>query len=274
MINITGIISFLGPKGTFSHEAATTRGDNLLACCTIPAVMESVASNQVSEGIVPIENSIEGPVGLTLDSIAHKYDLNIIDEIIIPIKQNLIVNKGTKMEDIIDVYSHSQAIAQCQDFINNNNLTPHYSISTANAAKNIIGDKTKAAIGNIKSAELYDLDIIRTNIQDRNNNETRFIVVSKQQSKPTGNDKTSIIFSIIEDQPGSLYEVLKIFVDNNINLTKIESRPSKEALGKYIFFVDFYGHRQESHVKNVLNQINDKSVLFKVLGSYPEFQIH
>ena len=234
--------------------------------------MESVASNQAYEGIVPIENSIEGPVGLTLDSIAHKYNLNITGEIIIPIKQNLIVNKGATMEDITDVYSHSQAIAQCREFINNNNLTPHYSISTASAAKNIVGEKSKAAIGNIKSAELYNLDIIKTDIQDKNNNETRFIIISKHHSKPTGNDKTSIIFSIIEDQPGSLYEVLKIFVDNNINLTKIESRPSKEALGKYIFFVDFYGHRQDSNVKNVLNQIENKSVLFKVLGSYPEFQ--
>lgn len=263
----------MGPKGTFSHEAAATRGDNLLACCTIPAVMESVLSNQASEGIVPIENSIEGPVGLTLDSIAHNYDLNIIAEVIIPIKQNLIVNKGADMDDITDVYSHSQAIAQCRDFINKNNLTPHYSISTANAAKTIIGEKSKAAIGNIKSAEIYDLDIIQRNIQDRNNNETRFIVVSKENSKPTGNDKTSIIFSIIEDQPGSLYEVLKIFVDNNINLTKIESRPSKEALGKYIFFVDFYGHKQDLNVKKVLTQIENKSVLFKVLGSYPEFQM-
>ena len=234
--------------------------------------MESVVSNQSYEGIVPIENSIEGPVGITLDGIAHKYDLNIVGEIIIPINQNLLVNRGTRMEDITDVYSHSQAIAQCQEFLGNNDFRPHYSISTANAAKTILGDNSKAAIGNIKSAELYDLEILKAHIQDKTNNETRFVVLSKKYSKPTGNDKTSIIFSIMEDQPGSLYEILRIFAENNVNLTKIESRPSKEGLGKYIFFVDFIGHRDDSEIKKVLNQIDENTILFKILGSYPIFK--
>lgn len=264
------LISFLGPKGTFTHEAANVMGDNLIPYCTIPAVMESVVNGKSSYGVVPIENSIEGPVGITLDSLAHKFDLKIFKEIIIPINQNLIVNPGTEMEDIEDVYSHSQAIAQCQEFISNNKIQPHYAISTANAAKSIIGDKTKAAIGNSKAAEIYDLEILKHNIQDTDNNETRFVVVSKEDHEPTGADKTSIIFSIYEDRPGALYDVLGIFQKNGINLTKIESRPSKKGLGKYLFFIDYMGHRKDAVFEDIINEIDEKTYFLKVLGSYPQ----
>ena len=265
-------ISFLGPKGTFTHEAASHLGDNLIPYCTIPAVMESVINGESEYGLVPIENSIEGPVGITLDSLAHKFDLKIFKEIIIPINQNLIVNPGTKMEDIEDVYSHSQAISQCQEFISQNKIQPHYAVSTASAAKSIIGDKTKAAIGNSKAAELYGLEILKPNIQDTENNETRFIVVSKDDHEPTGDDKTSIIFSIYEDKPGALYNVLGIFQKNNINLTKIESRPSKKGLGKYLFFVDYIGHRKDDVFNDILTEIDDETYFLKVLGSYPQYR--
>ena len=244
-------------------------GDNLVPYCTIPAVMESVANGETKYGIVPIENSIEGPVGITLDSLAHKFDLNIFKEIIIPINQNLIVNPGASMDDIEDVYSHSQAIAQCQEFISQNNIQPHYAVSTASAAKSIVGDKSKAAIGNAKTVELYDLEILRPNIQDTDNNETRFVVLSNENHKITGDDKTSIIFSIYEDKPGGLYKILGIFEKNNINLTKIESRPSKKGLGKYLFFVDFEGHKDERIVQDILGEIYENTYFLKVLGSYP-----
>ncbi|WP_405293149.1 prephenate dehydratase [Methanobrevibacter sp.] len=265
------LISFLGPKGTFTHEAANMIGDELIPYCTIPAVLESVANNEVDFGVVPIENSIEGPVGITLDSLAHKFDLRIYQEIIIPINQNLIVNPGTQMEDIEDVYSHAQAIAQCQEFISQSKIQPHYAVSTANAAKNIIGDKSKAAIGNSKAAELYDLEILQRNIQDTDNNETRFIVVSNENHEPTETDKTSIIFSIYEDRPGGLYKILGIFQKNNVNLTKIESRPSKKGLGKYLFFIDFEGHLDDELVKNIIKEIDENTYFLKVLGSYPHF---
>lgn len=265
------LISFLGPKGTFTHEVANMIGDNLIPYCTIPAVMESVENGESLYGVVPIENSIEGPVGITLDSLAHTFDLKIFKEIIISINQNLIVNPGTEMEDIEDVYSHSQAISQCSEFISKNKIQPHYAISTANAAKSIIGDKAKAAIGNSKAAELYNLEILKHNIQDTDNNETRFVVVSNNDHEPTGRDKTSIIFSIYEDKPGALYDVLGIFQKNNINLTKIESRPSKKGLGKYLFFVDFYCHRKDAIFDNIIKEIDEKTYFLKVLGSYPEF---
>lgn len=233
--------------------------------------MESVASGETEFGVVPIENSIEGPVGITLDSLAHKFNLNIFDEIIIPINQNLIVNPGTSMDDINDVYSHSQAIAQCQEFISKNNIQPHYAVSTASAAKSIIGDKSKAAIGNAKTVELYDLKILKANIQDMDNNATRFVVLSKENQKPTGKDKTSIIFSIYEDKPGGLYKILGIFQKHNINLTKIESRPSKKGLGKYLFFVDFEGHKDDEIVQDILSEISQNTYFLKVLGSYPKY---
>lgn len=264
-------ISFLGPKGTFTHEAAYILEGNLIPYCTIPAVMESVSNGECQFGVVPIENSIEGPVGLTLDSLAHKFDLKIFKEMIIPINQNLIVNPKTVMNDITDVYSHSQAIAQCQEFIRDNEIQPHYAVSTARAAKSILGDKTKAAIGNSKAAEIYGLEILKPNIQDLDNNETRFVVLSKNDHEPTGRDKTSIIFSIYEDKPGMLYKILSVFEKESINLTKIESRPSKKGLGKYLFFVDFYGHRKDKTVQNILNELDGLTYFLKVLGSYPEF---
>lgn len=264
-------ISFLGPKGTFTHEAAYILEGNLIPYCTIPAVMESVSNGECQFGVVPIENSIEGPVGLTLDSLAHKFDLKIFKEMVIPINQNLIVNPKTVMNDITDVYSHSQAIAQCQEFIRDNEIQPHYAVSTARAAKSILGDKTKAAIGNSKAAEIYGLEILKPNIQDLDNNETRFVVLSKNDHEPTGRDKTSIIFSIYEDKPGMLYKILGVFEKESINLTKIESRPSKKGLGKYLFFVDFYGHRKDKTVQNILNELDGLTYFLKVLGSYPEF---
>ena len=246
-------------------------GDDLVPYCTIPAVMESVVNDECLFGIVPIENSIEGPVGITLDSLAHKYDLKIFKEIIIPINQHLIVNPGCKLEDIEEVYSHGQALAQCRDFLNNHNFQQHYAVSTARAAKDIMGDKTKAAIGNKKIVELYDLEILKSNIQDMDNNETRFVVLSKENHEMTGKDKTSIIFSIYEDKPGGLYKILGIFEKDNINLTKIESRPSKKGLGKYLFFVDFNGHIEDEVIQNILKQIKENTYFLKVLGSYPEF---
>jgi len=264
-------ISFLGPKGTFTHEAAKLIGDDLISYCNIPAVFESVSNNETEYGVVPIENSIEGPVGITLDSLAHKFNLKIYKELIIPINQNLIVNPGCSMDDIEDVYSHSQAIAQCQEFISQNNIQPHYAVSTARAAKNIIGDKSKAAIGNSMAAELYNLKVLKANIQDTNNNATRFVVISKKDHNPTGNDKTSIIFSIYEDRPGELYNILGIFQKNNINLTKIESRPSKKGLGKYLFFIDFKGHINDELIQDIISEIDNNTYFLKVLGSYPEY---
>ena len=237
--------------------------------------MSSVVTGECCKGIVPIENSIEGPVGLTLDLLAHKINLNIEGELIIPINHNLLVDEDNydniiDINTIKDVYSHSQALAQCQNYLENHNMKTHFTLSTAAAAKSIKGKIGVGAIGTLKAAELYGLKAIDKNIQDIKNNQTRFIVLSKDQTEISGNDKTSILFSLFDDNPGGLHDILGIFAKNNIKLTKIESRPSKEGLGKYIFFVDFEGHKNEDIVENILNTIEEKVSYLKILGSYPK----
>ena len=236
--------------------------------------MSSVVTGECCKGIVPIENSIEGPVGLTLDLLAHKINLNIEGELIIPINHNLVDEDNydniIDINTIKDVYSHSQALAQCQNYLENHNMKTHFTLSTAAAAKSIKGKIGVGAIGTLKAAELYGLKAIDKNIQDIKNNQTRFIVLSKDQTEISGNDKTSILFSLFDDNPGGLHDILGIFAKNNINLTKIESRPSKEGLGKYIFFVDFEGHKNEDIVENILNTIEEKVSYLKILGSYPK----
>jgi prephenate dehydratase len=230
--------------------------------------MSSIEENISEIGVLPIENSIEGPVGLTLDLLVHN-NLKIQGEIVIPVNHNLLSNKGIKLEDIKNVYSHSQALAQCQNYLEVKNMKTHFTLSTSSAAKFIKNMSDSGAIGTLKAAELYDLEVIDRNIQDLDNNQTRFIILSKKDHFITGNDKTSILFSLIGDNPGELYNILGIFAKNNINLTKIESRPSKEGLGKYIFFVDFEGHRNNDKISNILTLIKDEVSFMKILGSYP-----
>jgi len=263
------IVAYFGPAGTFTEEAASRLNGDLIAFDSIIEVLEAVKTGKAQKGVVPIENSIEGPVGVTLDLLAQDYDLKIDKEIILPISHNLMVNKGITLNEVDSVYSHAQPLAQCRSFLEKLGLTIHSTSSTAAAAKFIKGKNNAAAIGNRRAAELYDLDIIQTDIQDFENNHTRFIVLGNNESQPTDNDKTSIVFSLYEDRPGGLYEILGYFAAENINLTKIESRPSKKGLGKYIFFIDFEGHRQDKVVRNILDTIKKNTPFLKLLGSYP-----
>ncbi len=266
-------VSFLGPKGTFSHEAASYISDNLISYCSISEVMQSVVSNECIKGIVPIENSIEGPVNLTLDALIHDFDLNIVGEIIIPINHNLLAPYGVNIEDIKEVYSHSQALGQCRYYLEKHNMNPNYTVSTAEAARKVSegGKSYYGAIGTLKAAEIYGLNVIDKNIQEKSNNQTRFVVLSKESTLSTGYDKTSIAFSLFEDCPGGLYEILGVFAKNNINLSKVESRPSKEGLGHYVFFVDFEGHQSDDSIKVILDTLKSKTSFIKILGSYPIF---
>lgn len=266
-----GKVAFLGPEGTFSHEAASMVSENLISYCSIQQVMGAVESGECIYGVVPIENSIEGPVSLTLDSLVHNFDLKIKNEIVIPINHNLLAATEMSVDDVENVYSHSQALGQCQPYLERHGITAHYTLSTAAAAKRVSETKQDAAIGTLKAAELYGLQVIDTNIQENFNNQTRFVVLDNEDSPKTGNDKTSISFSLFEDKPGGLYELLGLFAENNINLTKIESRPSKEGLGHYIFFIDMEGHRLDEDIKEILNDLKDNTSFFKVLGSYPVF---
>lgn len=263
------IIGFLGPQGTYTEGAASKLDGKLIAFDSIMEVMEAVNQEKVDIGVVPIENSIEGPVGVTLDLLAHDYDLKIRGEIILPVSHKLLLNPGSSVEDIELVYSHAQALSQCRKFIEKMGAKPVATTSTSKAAEIVKGKKNAAAIGTQRAADLYGLKIAACDIQDYRNNLTRFIVIGKYDQKPTGHDKTSIVFSLVEDRPGGLYDVLGAFAKCNVNLTKIESRPSKKKLGNYIFFIDFQGHKDDKEVKNILNNIKNKTLYVKILGSYP-----
>ena len=267
-------IGFLGPSGSYAEEAASKIQDHLTAFGSIMEVIDAVDQGIIDLGVVPIENSIEGPVGVTLDLLANDYDLKIRNEIILPISHNLLINEGSSVEDIEIVYSHMQALSQCRKFIEKMGAKPVATPSTSGAAEMIKGQKNAAAIGTRKAGKIYGLKIAAENVQDFENNSTRFVVLGKEDHAPTGHDKTSIVFSLIEDKPGGLYDVLGEFAKRDVNLTKIESRPSKKKLGTYIFFIDLEGHREDDEVKNILdtikiNSMKTKISYIKLLGSYP-----
>jgi prephenate dehydratase len=263
------IIGFLGPSGTFSEEAASSLPGKHVAYDSIQDVMEALHNSNIDLAVVPIENSIEGPVGITMDLMAHEYFFYIQKEIILPIAHYLLINHDARIEDLKVIYSHSQALSQCRNYINQLDVSVRATESTALAAELIKGDISAGAIGNLKAAEIYHLKIAKKDIQDYINNTTRFLVLGSSKNRPTGKDKTSIVFSLPDDHPGGLYDVLGEFAKRGINLTKIESRPSKEKLGKYIFFLDFEGHQNNEIIGNVLNIIKSKVGYIKILGSYP-----
>jgi len=263
-------IGFFGPAGTFTEEAASTLGGKLVPYDTIPEVFQAVHVREVDIGVVPIENSIEGSVGVTLDLLAHQYLLKIKGEIIIPISLNLLINPETDLEDVEVVYSHYQPLSQCRMFLEKMGVRTQATRSTAEASDMIKHHKNAAAIGNRRAATLYGLKIAAEDIQDHANNMTRFVVIDHEDHAPTGSDKTSVVLCLSEDRPGGLYDILGEFAGEKINLTKIESRPSKEKLGSYIFFVDLEGHRNDLKIMNVINRIRSKVGYIKILGSYPQ----
>lgn len=271
-------LAFLGPNGTFTQQAAieycryNTR--EMIAYMGIPDVIWAVDSNEAEEGLVPIENSIEGAVNVTMDMLAHEIDLYIIAEIVLQVHQCLMAQGQLKPEDITDVFSHPQALAQCQHFIHDKlpGVKTHTACSTAAAAKTVAeGEATSAAIAMPSAAQYWNLTILAEDIQDTSGNATRFVVLGKKPAEPADSSKTSktsIIFSV-QDQPGSLYNALKIFAEQGINLTRIESRPAKKMLGQYLFFVDFLGDTRDKKVCECLDKISENSSFYKYLGSYP-----
>lgn len=278
-------MGFLGPHGTFSHEAAQTYVEartnkdtldesyELKDFYTIQEVLIGLKNDIIDEAIVPIENSLEGAVNVTLDVLAKEDGLYIVDEHIIPINLNLVVKEGTLAEDIRVVISHPQPLGQCRNYLNNafKTVIQMEENSTSRAAQRVASeDGTYAAITSDIAAKTYGLKILASNIQDAKNNYTRFVVLSKKLKNKTGKDKTSIVFST-ENKPGSLYKILDIFSLWDINMTRIESRPAKNELGQYIFFVDIDGHIEDQDVYDALTMIKRKTSFYRFIGSYPAF---
>lgn len=308
-------IGFLGPEGTFTEGAARAyaaapdfnatgagkRLADLLPYDDIPELLRAVARGDVDEAVVPVENSIEGTVNATLDTLVHDVDLRIVADIVLPIRHHLLVRPGASLPRIHTVVSHPQALAQCRRWLAQNmpGVRIEAALSTAAAAARV-GDRGRtdsksersrvrhtpadghiAAIGNAFSAALYGLDVAAEDIQDESTNATRFFIVGQpevaravfhrgdgQQSDGVGPYKTSVAFAFAADGPGNLYGALGEFARCDVNLTKLESRPARQALGHYIFLVDMDGHAGDAMVAAALNAIERECTFLKVLGSY------
>ncbi|MCS7109009.1 MAG: prephenate dehydratase [Sulfolobales archaeon] len=264
-------VSYFGDVGSFSEEASLKFfGDALfIPCKRFRDVFTNVQSGVCDFGVIPVENSLEGSVGEIYD-LLREFEVMVYGEIQLRISHCLIALPEVRLGDIRYVYSHPQALAQCSKFLStlNVDLIPYHSTSSAIKLIKEKALRDSAAIGSLRAAELYGMNVLAREIEDNLNNFTRFLIISMRDHEPTGRDKTSIIFGL-PHVPGSLHAALEVFAVRGINLTKIESRPNKERAWEYIFFIDFEGHRLDSNCSEALDLLRKKLPYMKVLGSYP-----
>lgn len=270
-------VAFLGPPGTFTEEAMLTQADlaeeDHVAERAVPDVITAVEQGNADYGVVPIENSIEGAVTVTLDTLAFDTNLTIQREIILPVSLNLMAKAGTARKDIRTVMSHPQAMAQCRLWLAERlaKASVEAANSTSEAVEKVSRSKRGdlAAIGTAYAGKLYGLRTLAKDIEDHPENETRFVLIGHGVPAPTGHDKTSIVCFQKQDRPGSLLAILQEFAARSINLTKLESRPTKSGLGDYCFFIDLEGHVADELVADCLRNLVAKQADVKFLGSYP-----
>ena len=263
-------VSFQGERGAYSEAAAKSffnEDVKTIPFSTFTEILENTSKDITEYAVLPVENSLEGSVGESYD-LLYSTDLNATGEIYHRI-EHCLIGLG-KMEEVDTVYSHPQALGQCRKFIQENNMKTIPTYDTAGSVKIIqeLNEKKCACIASKTAAVIYNMPIITENIADNLNNYTRFLILSKKESAETGKDKTSIIFSI-KHEPGSLYRIIENFNKNNVNLTKIESRPTKANVWEYNFHVDFEGHQKDIKVLEMLNKIKEETLFMKILGSYP-----
>ena len=263
-------IAYLGPPGTWTHQAAILKFGHSVAylpMANFADVFDAVARKHADYGVVPIENSTEGAVSHTLDLFADS-SLRICAQVLLSIENNLMAI-GPKSE-IRKIYSHPQVFGQCRSYLHKNfpNVDLVEVSSTTRAAELAASEPGAAALAGKLAAELYNLPVLDAAIQDSATNTTRFLVLSHRTCPPTGNDRTSIMFAV-KDRPGSLYEALKPFNQFNINMSKIESRPSKKRDWEYFFFVDVLGHCEDAKLVQALEELERHCSFLKILGSYP-----
>ncbi len=264
-------VAYLGPEASFTHAAAGShfgKSASFFPQSTIFDVFDQVERRRANRGVVPVENSLEGTVKLTLDRLTST-PLSILAEVFLRINHSLMSTRDG-LDEIKRVYSHPQALAQCQAWLRKNlpGCPLHEMESTARAAQKVLEDDEGAAIGSNNAASIYGLNIISEGIEDHPSNVTRFLVIGRGENKPTGRDKTSVFFGT-RHMPGALYSSLESFAGKEINLAKIESYPIKERMWEYSFFVDFNGHMEEEKIKGCLEDLQGKSTFIKMLGSYP-----
>jgi chorismate mutase/prephenate dehydratase len=265
-------IAYFGPEATFTHQAAIKhfgRSAEYKPMKSIADVFDEVEKGRADYGVVPIENSTEGVVNHTLDMFMES-DLVICAEREDPISQNLLASQSS-LKKVKALYSHPQALAQCRRWLESRmrGVTIHEAASTADAAAHAALHADTAAVASPLAAEIYNLKILARNIQDSRHNVTRFLIIGRKTASRSGRDKTSLLISI-KDKVGALHDLLDAFRREDLNLTKIESRPTKKRAWEYVFFIDLLGHISEEPVKRCLGRLQEQSVFLKVLGSYPK----
>lgn len=267
------LVGFQGEHGAYSEAACLAYDPSLIPipCREFHEVFRDVATGRIDAGMVPVENSLEGAVTQVNDLLIET-DLKIVGEISIPVHHSLLSLPETEYRDLKVVYSHPQALAQCRGFIERHGLEPRPFYDTAGAARMLARERQEAAavIANRLCADLYNLDIIQENVEDHSSNTTRFVVLSKDGLVDNG-DKCSVLFSL-KHEAGVLFSVLKVFSDSGINLTRIESRPTRTELGNYVFFSDFEGSDTDERVKVAMKLLAEKAVNFRFLGCYKSWR--
>lgn len=271
-------IGFLGPPGTFTEEALITQTDlataELVPMRSMPDVLAATQSGEVDRGFVALENSIEGTVNMSLDALIFDTELLIHREVVLAVQLNLVAPPGTRLDDVKRVVSIPHATAQCRNWMGANLVGAELvaANSTAEAVHDVGVTRPPgtAAVGTALAAKLYGLEVIAADIADHGDNVTRFVLVSRAGvPAPTGHDKTSIVCFQDTDQPGSLHAILGQFSARGINLTKLESRPTKRGLGDYCFIIDLEGHVSDEIVADCLRDLHAQLPAMKFLGSYP-----
>lgn len=264
-------VGYMGPSETFSHQAAIREfgsSVHFLACESIPEVFAAVEKNRIDYGVVPVENSAGGMVHKTLDAFIDNPAVSICSEILLPVRHSLL--SATAIANVRRIYSHPQAFLQCAQWLRDNlpNAELREVSSTAQGILEAKNDENSAAIASEHAADKYSLRVLASGIEDSQDNTTRFLVIALQDSRPCGDDKTSLMFGV-KDTPGSLISVLKPFSDLTINMSKIESRPTRKRAWEQAFFVDVQVHRTDQRFEEVLNLIRPSCESLRILGSYP-----
>lgn len=266
-------VAYLGPEGTFTQQAALKHfGESAvsLPMAAIDEVFREVEAGAVNYGVVPVENSTEGVVNHTLDTFLES-SIHISGEVVLRIHHHLLVGENTRRDKVSRVYSHPQSFAQCRKW-----LDAHYPhaervavASNAEAAKLVRTEWHSAAIAGDMAAKLYDLEVIADKIEDRPDNSTRFLIIGSQDAPLSGDDKTSLVVAM-RNQPGALHDLLEPFHRHQIDMTRLETRPSRSGVWNYVFFIDFIGHHEQPHVAAMLDEVRLRAADLKVLGSYPQ----
>jgi prephenate dehydratase len=242
-----------------------------IACDSLSDLLAAVADGTLDQGLVPLENAIEGTVSATIDGLVFDHDLVIEQEIVIPIRLHLLTRRGATLGDVKVVRSYVHALAQCRTYLHTLGVSVEQTASTSQAAREVAdSDEPWAAVASSLAARLFGLDVLASDIEDHPGNATRFVVVGREAvASPTGHDRTTIVCFQDADRPGSLYGILGRFAARDINLTKLESRPTKRGLGDYCFVIEFEGHVADDVVADCLADLQAHLTRVKFLGSYP-----